>query len=60
MKRSKADRRVEALARLKASTFENSRASRRVAGVSTKEEWLKQRDAEIHHLEERINGKRTS
>ena len=60
MKRSKAERRVEALARLKASTFKESRASRRVAGVSTKEEWEASKAADIAHLEDRVNGKRTS
>ena len=60
MKRSKADRRVEALARLKASTFKNSRAARRISGTSTKEEWLKQKDSEIAHLEDLNHGRKTS
>ncbi len=55
MKRSKADRRVEALARLRASTFERSRASR--LGTLTLEEWNARKHANISHLEERINGR---
>jgi hypothetical protein len=53
MKRSRADRRADALARLRASTFENSRAKRK--GTATREEWEARKEAEISHLEE-MNG----
>lgn len=55
MKRSRSDRRVEALARLKAKTFENSRAAR--LGSITKEEWESRKTAEIARLEDRVNGR---
>jgi hypothetical protein len=58
MKRTEQERRVEALERLKASTFENSRAKR--TGSLTREEWQTNKDAEIRHLEELINGRKTS
>ncbi|RLA40288.1 MAG: hypothetical protein DRR42_26080 [Gammaproteobacteria bacterium] len=60
MKRSVTERRVDALARLKASTFENSRAARRIAGASTKEEWQNRKDAEINHLEDLIHGRKSN
>lgn len=52
MKRSHKDRQVEALARLRASRFENSRACRK--GTKTREEWQASKDAQISHLEELI------
>lgn len=51
MKRSKSERRAEALERLRNSRFENSRAKR--TGSQTKEEWQQQKDAEIRRLEEK-------
>jgi len=58
MKRSERERRVDALARIKASTFEQSRAHRK--GSSTREEWQIRKDAEISHLEDLINGRKSS
>ena len=56
MKRSKHERRVNALEIVKARTFEQSRAHRK--GSSTREEWQIRKDAEISHLEELINGRK--
>jgi len=56
MKRSEQERREEALERLKASTFENSRANR--TGSATKEEWQTRKDADISHLEEQLYGQK--
>ena len=56
MKRSLLERRVDALARLKASAFENSRAHRKDS--STKEEWQARKDTEISHLEDLIDGRK--
>jgi hypothetical protein len=49
MKRTKDNRRVDALARLKQSTWENAKARRR--GTMTREEWQARKDADIRHLE---------
>ena len=56
MKRSVTERRVDALAQLKTSTFEQSRAKR--IGSATHEEWQLRKDAEISHLEDLINGRK--
>ena len=58
MKRSKQERRAEALARLKASMYEKSRAKR--TGSLTREEWQDRKDAEISHLEEPNHVRKTS
>jgi hypothetical protein len=57
MKRSVTERRVDALARIKASVFEYSRAKR--IGSATKEEWQARKDAEISHLEDLIDGRKS-
>jgi hypothetical protein len=55
MKRSKYDRRVSALAQLRTSTYENSRAKR--LGVLTREEWQANKELRLIRLEESINGR---
>lgn len=56
--RAKNERRMDALERLKASTFEQSRAYR--LGSLTHEEWQTRKNCEIGHLEDRINGRKSS
>jgi hypothetical protein len=58
MKRSREDRRADALDRLRASKFENSRAKRN--STQTREEWQAAKEDRIRHLEELINGRKTS
>jgi hypothetical protein len=58
MKRSLRERRVKALELAKQSQFKFSRAHR--LGSLTEEEWQRRKDAEISHLEELINGRKTS
>ncbi len=58
MKRSLQDRRASALAQLKASKFENSRANRK--GTQTREEWQANKDARISHLEDLLHGRKSS
>jgi hypothetical protein len=55
MKRPKSERRVEALERAYASTYENSRAKR--TGSQTKEEWEACKIKELARLEDRVNGR---
>ena len=57
MKQTKAERRAEALERLKASIYENSRAKR--IGTATKEEWEAFKKTEVAFLEEQVNGRKT-
>lgn len=54
MKRSKTERRAEALERLRASSYDNSRAKR--LGTQTNEEWQQSKEARISHLEAQIHG----
>jgi hypothetical protein len=56
MKRFEFGRRVDALERIKASKFENSRAKR--TGSSTIEEWQIRKEAEINRLEDLIHGRK--
>jgi len=58
MKRTERERRVDALAVVKARTFEESRAKR--LGSLTREEWQAKTDAEIAHLEDLIDGRKAS
>jgi len=58
MKRSQAERRAEALERVKASTFDNSRAKR--TGSLTREEWNARKEADIRRLEDLNHGRKTS
>jgi hypothetical protein len=58
MKRSREDRRADALARLRTSKFENSRAKRK--GTQTREEWQESKEARIRHLEDLMHGRKTS
>jgi hypothetical protein len=57
MKKTLQQRRAEALERLRASTFDNSRAKR--TGSQSREEWQASKDATISRLEE-LNGFTTS
>ena len=57
MKRSLLERRVDALDRLHLTQFSNSKAKR--VGILTEEEWQARKDAEIRHLEDKINGRHT-
>jgi hypothetical protein len=54
MKRTKDERRAEALERLRASSYDNSRAKR--LGTKTREEWQQSKEARISHLEEQVHG----
>ena len=58
MKRSQQERRAEALERVKASTFDNSRAKR--TGSLTREEWNARKEADIRRLEDLNHGRKTS
>lgn len=55
MKRSKYERRVDALQRLHLTKFSDSKAKR--VETLTEEEWNTRKDADIAHLEDLIHGR---